>query len=192
MPKKALLVIDVDHACGWRVKDIRSNSSKRLVARNIKAQLANWRARNGLIVFVVYGRDATGQEAQVNGRKQENCVVCDRNDSARLAKFLEHRHGNTHELAFVKKDTDAFTNQNLAEYLKKKSVTEVVLAGCQTFSCVRTTAQGAAEAGFNITLLRDLVFAPFDKHYDTEERWLDLIRATIQMNSNSKLSVKIE
>jgi len=189
MPRKALLVIDVDHACGWKPKDIQDNSLKQLVAENIKTELANWRASNGLIVFVIYGNDTTGQEAQVN--EINGCVVCDRNDSARLAEFLEHRHKNTTEPAFVKKSYDAFTNKSLAQYLKKQGVTEVVLAGCQTFHCVQATALGAVNAGFNVTLLRDLVFLPFDKQYDTEERWLDYIKGAIKMNPNSELSVKI-
>ncbi len=191
MPKKALLVIDVDHSCGWKPQDIQGNSSKQLVAKNIKAELADWRASNSLIVFIVFGSKATGQEAQTNGGVND-CVVCDRNDSSRLAEFLEHRHKNANGPAFVKKETDAFTNQNLARYLKEQCVTEVVLAGCTTFCCVKETAKGAVEAGFNVTLLRDSVFDPFDKKYNTEERWLDSITAAIKMNSDSKLSVKIQ
>ncbi|HEY4475607.1 MAG TPA: isochorismatase family cysteine hydrolase [Candidatus Paceibacterota bacterium] len=168
MPKKALLVIDVDHGDGWKPEQIQNEPSRQLVAKNIKTELARWRANNGLIVFVMFGANTA------------------------LAEFLEHRHDNVNEPAFVKTEIDAFTNEKLAEYLQGQGVTEVVLAGCQTFCCVKATAFGAVNAGFSVTLLRDLVFHPFDKQYDAEERWLDYIKGIIKMNPDSKLSAKIE
>lgn len=56
----------------------------------------------------------------------------------------------------VRKQTwGAFSNTGLAEHLKKRGVTQVVLAGVATSIGVESTARQAHELGFNVTLAVD-------------------------------------
>lgn len=55
----------------------------------------------------------------------------------------------------TKRTWGAFTNTDLEDYLKKRSVTQVVIAGVATSMGVESTARQAHEHGFNVTLAVD-------------------------------------
>ncbi|MHB1491775.1 isochorismatase family protein YecD [mine drainage metagenome] len=55
----------------------------------------------------------------------------------------------------TKRTWGAFTNTDLAEYLRSQEVTQVVIAGIATSIGVESTARHAHEHGFNVTLAVD-------------------------------------
>jgi nicotinamidase-related amidase len=55
----------------------------------------------------------------------------------------------------TKRTWGAFTNTGLAEYLRKRDVTQVVISGVATSAGVESTARQAHELGFNVTLAID-------------------------------------
>ena len=55
----------------------------------------------------------------------------------------------------TKRTWGAFTSTDLGEYLKKLSVTQVVIVGVATSAGVESTARHAHEHGFNVTLAVD-------------------------------------
>ncbi len=55
----------------------------------------------------------------------------------------------------TKRTWGAFTNTGLAEYLKSRDVTQVVVVGVATSIGVESTARQAYELGFNVTLAVD-------------------------------------
>lgn len=59
------------------------------------------------------------------------------------------------DLTVTKHTWGAFTNTGLDELLKKRGVTQVVIAGVSTSIGVESTARQAHEAGFNVTLAID-------------------------------------
>lgn len=120
------------------------------------------------------------------------CIICDGlPERSRLASFLEHKHETPFEAAFIKKESNAFTNRGLAPYLHSKGVKEVVLVGCNTFQCVLYTAIGALKAGFNVTLLEECSYPPFNNdegRYSTKKYWLE---RAMEGSEQSKFIAKI-
>jgi nicotinamidase-related amidase len=55
----------------------------------------------------------------------------------------------------TKRTWGAFTNTDLAQYLRQAGVTQVVIAGVATSAGVESTARHAHELGFNVTLAGD-------------------------------------
>lgn len=55
----------------------------------------------------------------------------------------------------TKRSWGAFTNTDLADYLKQRAVTQLVIIGVATSIGVETTARQAYELGFNVTLAVD-------------------------------------
>jgi nicotinamidase-related amidase len=71
----------------------------------------------------------------------------------------------------TKRTWGAFTNTDLAEYLKKNAVTQVVVVGVATSAGVESTARSAHELGFNVTLAVDAVTdISEDAHYNSVTR----------------------
>lgn len=54
---------------------------------------------------------------------------------------------------------NALANTYLGQYLKAKSIKNVILAGAVTSICVESTARAAAEQGFNVYILSDCTAA---------------------------------
>jgi len=204
---KALLVVDIDHANGWNPEEVRDDQHKKKLSLALKKQLSDTRASKGIVAFVILPpreRSTTGREAQFHydartrkkwfwelpRRGRRGCIVCRRRFS-RLASFIEHRHGEYGEAAFIKRETNAFTNKNIPKYLRSKGVTEVVLAGCNTYACIQDTAVGALRAGFNITLLEACTYPPFANEENKEE-WLEKVKSRVSLFSTSHALVSIE
>ncbi|RSH77487.1 uncharacterized protein EHS24_003464 [Apiotrichum porosum] len=62
---------------------------------------------------------------------------------------------NDGEVRIYKQFRDSFSVPLLEETLRERGVDHLVIVGSQSDFCVRTTAQGALSAGFNVTLPRD-------------------------------------
>lgn len=59
------------------------------------------------------------------------------------------------EEIFTKHQQDAFTSKELDEYLNKNAVNSVSIIGLDSSSCVFKTALGAANRGYNVTVMQD-------------------------------------
>ncbi|ANQ53169.1 cysteine hydrolase [Thermosipho affectus] len=59
----------------------------------------------------------------------------------------------------VKKDTyDAFYKTDLEDYLKKESITDLIITGVMTHLCCETTARSGFVRGFNIVMVEDALW----------------------------------
>lgn len=204
---RALLVVDVDSGDGWsdNIRDLDGDRLK--VGRAIQEVLSTERSRGTLIIFIVlYHKYVSGQESQTSLGERDpkqtpgdeipfpsagSCLVCGLGNG-KLAAFLEHRHEEPFEPAFVKATGNAFTNHKLAPYLRSLGVAEVVLVGCNTFSCLMDTAVGAAGNGFSVTLLRSGAFPVFSSDGYTEKAWLKSVRQDVPQHYEDTVSVRIE
>ena len=71
----------------------------------------------------------------------------------------------------TKRTRGPFTNTDLAAYLAKHGVTQVVLAGVATGAGVESTARHAHELGFNVTLAVDaMTDRDADVHHNSVTR----------------------
>lgn len=141
-PKTALVVIDlqngiVAYPTAHPTSEIVSNASA----------LADAFRRHGLpvvLVNVAGGAPGRTEQAPKIGERPA--------DWADLVPLL-NRQPQDH--AVTKRTWGAFTHTDLEAYLKKRSVTQIVLAGIATSIGVESTARHAHELGFNVTLAID-------------------------------------
>jgi maleamate amidohydrolase len=61
------------------------------------------------------------------------------------------------EPVLVKKHASAFFGTGLADELRARQIDTLLLAGCITSGCIRTTAADAAQLGFRALVVRDAV-----------------------------------
>lgn len=184
---EALLVIDVDGTDSWPSSIDELSGEKKRVALAIKETLAAWRREKRLIAFVVLSDSRHRQKtAQLRDddrdkrrwwglKKGKDCIGCDLPDGCGLAGFLEHRHREGYEPVFIKTVNDAFTNSELIGFLRSKGVGRAVLAGCQTFSCVMDTAQGAVKNGLQVKLLEQCTYPQFSDD-EQKDRWISEVK----------------
>lgn len=186
---KALLVVDIDHKDGWSPEEISRDSVKQEIASAIQEILTQERMNGGMVAFVIYGNENSGQKSQfevIAPIKQQpredlesetSCLVCNPYSHDRLADFLEHRHDDARfEPAFIKGNINAFTNRAIAPFFKSKGVSEIVLVGCYTDCCVLETAKGAVREGFAVTLIEKCSYFPFGGEWE-KTKWIRDVQA---------------
>jgi nicotinamidase-related amidase len=71
------------------------------------------------------------------------------------AEFAAELERSPEDHVVTKRTWGAFRNTDLESFLKGRGVTQVVVAGIATSFGVESTARGAHEAGFNVTLATD-------------------------------------
>lgn len=177
--KSALLVIDVQKRFGWdKIEKLRYE--RRQIADGIIVELQKTRLLSRPVIFIVYapyGDVSRYPEYKEKFQLQGDCEAC--TAAVGMQGFLQHRHGGTFfEPVFFKSNEDAFTNPNLARYLKDLEIKEVILTGGYTDLCVLRTAQGALTARFDVTLLANCTINSDARVLRTQEgadRWRELV-----------------
>jgi nicotinamidase-related amidase len=141
-PDTALIVIDLQKGI---VAIPLAHPAETVIARS-RTLLDAFRAR-GLPVVLV---NVTGASP---GRTEENRQLGHLPDGwAELIPELGQQPGDH---LVTKQTRGAFTNTGLEDYLKRRGVTQVVIAGIATSSGVESTARQAYECGFHVTLATD-------------------------------------
>jgi nicotinamidase-related amidase len=143
-PKTALIVVDLQKGIVGSAPTI--HPAAEIVQR--ASLLAAAFRRHGLpVVLVNVAGGAPGRNEQplpVGGARP-----------ADWADLVPELGRQPQDHAVTKKTWGAFTNTDLADYLKKNGVTQVVLAGIATSIGVESTARQAHELGLNVTLSID-------------------------------------
>jgi nicotinamidase-related amidase len=158
-PRSALIVIDLQKGIVGR----RTVHPMAGVLKNA-ALLADAFRRHRLPVVLV------NVDGGAPGRTEQNRSMGERPaDWAELVPELS-RQPSDHTV--TKRTWGAFTNTDLAEYLKKEGVTQVVVVGVATSMGVESTARSAYELGLNVTLAVD---AMTDMNADAHDNSVTLI-----------------
>lgn len=90
---------------------------------------------------------------------------------ADFAELLPELRQQASDHLVTKRTWSAFTGTGLADWLKARGVTQVVLAGVSTSAGVESTARFAHELGFNVTLAVDaMTDTNADAHANSVER----------------------
>lgn len=141
-PKTALVIIDLQ-------KGIVSLPTAHPVAEVVKqasAMAAAFR-RHGLpVVLVNVAGAASGRAEQARSRGEF---------PAGWADLVPELNQQPDDHTVTKRTWGAFTNTDLEAHLKKRGVTQVVIAGVATSIGVESSARHAHEFGFNVTLAVD-------------------------------------
>ena len=146
-PQSALIVIDLQ-------KGIAGYSLVHPIGEIVKKAnaLSDAFRRQGLpVVLVVAEGVAPGRTDQKRSHKQRPA------DAADLIAELHHEPTD-HRV--IKRTLGAFTNTGLEDYLRQRSVTQVVVAGVATAFGVESTVRHANELGFNVTVVTDAITDP--------------------------------
>jgi nicotinamidase-related amidase len=138
-PVTALIVVDLQ-------KGVLSPRTE-VTVKNASALAAAFRGRNLPVVLVNVDGGAPGRKEQGGG-----------GGAARPADWTElvpelNRQDSDHLV--TKRTWGAFTNTDLADFLRSKKVTQVVVVGVATSIGVESTARQAHEHGLNVTLAID-------------------------------------
>jgi len=157
-PKTALIVIDMQ-------KGILSTPKVHPVegvVRNIRRILDAFRGQGLPVVLVNVAGGAPGRNDQTSnmGELPEGWTG--------LIPELNQRPSDH---LVTKRTWGAFTKTDLADYLRKISVTQVVVVGISTSIGVESTARQAQELGFNVTLVVDaMTDTNLDAHINSVTR----------------------
>jgi nicotinamidase-related amidase len=156
-PATALVVIDLQKGI---VSLATAHPSSQVIQR--ARELADAFRRHGLPVVLV--NVTGGAPGRVEQRRSSDRPA----DWAELVPELG-RAPTDHTV--TKRTWGAFTNTDLAEYLRSRNVTQIVLAGISTSIGVESTARFAFELGFNVTLAVDaMTDANADAHANSVSR----------------------
>lgn len=147
-PRKALLVIDVQ-------EDYTGLKGKQPVLfKNVEGQIA---AINKLID----NASASGVKvAYIRQTFDDNFIVrflIGRTIEGRKGVELDSRIKVINQNDFTKKMSDAFSSPQLDDFLIKNQVDEVYLVGLDAAYCVYSTALGALNRGYKVTVVKDAI-----------------------------------
>lgn len=165
-PKTALVTIDLQ-------KGIISQPAAHPVEGVLKnaGTLADaFRARHLPVVLVHVSGGAPGRTEK---------SLMSQNPPADWTEMVAELHEQPSDHIVTKQTWGAFTNTDLAEYLKAQGVTQIVLAGISTSHGVESTARAAYELGFNVTLAVDaMTDCDAEAHEDSVTRTFPLLGET--------------
>ena len=141
-PGTALIVIDLQKG----ILTLPTAHPVADVVRHVRALAAAWRSRALPVVLVNVAGGAPGRSEQARNMGQLPA------DWTELADELDVQ---PQDIRVTKRTWGAFTGTGLAERLRARGVTQVVLAGVATSIGVESTARQAHELGLNVTLALD-------------------------------------
>jgi nicotinamidase-related amidase len=143
----ALIVVDLQE--GLRGAPFAPNPLAEMTAKS--AALANtFRNAKLPVVLVTVSGVAPGRTELSRGQPP-------RQYPANFAELLPELGPQAGDILITKSTWGAFTNTSLAQQLKERGVTQVVITGCATSVGVETTAREAYGLGFNVTVVDDAV-----------------------------------
>jgi nicotinamidase-related amidase len=146
-PTSALIVVDLQKGLASFVAEDAFNE----VVRRSR-QLADAFRRRGLPVVLV------NVAGGAPGRTEHARTLTDLPGD--WTELLPQLDPQTTDHRVTKRTWGAFTRTDLEDYLRSKSVTQVVIAGIATSVGVESTARQAHELGFNVTLAVDAMTDP--------------------------------
>ena len=144
MSNDALLIIDVQKGLDDPSWGNRNNPQ---VESNIVLLLSAWRRKQLPIIHIQHCSVEPDSPLRPNQPGNE---------------FKEESMPIAGEEQFTKTVNSAFIGTKLEQYLREKSINDLVIVGLTTDHCVSTSTRMAGNLGFNVTLVSDAT-ATFDR-----------------------------
>lgn len=139
MSKKALVVIDLQIAMIENPWNMKLDNWEGLIT-NVQKLIINARKNNDKVIFIKHS-DKDPEDPFYEGKP--------------TWELIPELGRKDDEPIFYKSQRDAFTNPELANYLRENSINEVILCGAQSEYCVLSTTLGAIENGLITKLVKD-------------------------------------
>jgi nicotinamidase-related amidase len=71
---------------------------------------------------------------------------------------------------FNKRGEDAFSNRELDDFLRKKGVAHVFLAGVDSAMSIKQTAHSALDIGYRVTFIQDGIFTAYESRWERVQK----------------------
>lgn len=124
--------------------------SARAVTPRIRSILDHWRDRGGVVAFTRHCHHGPGDLGML-GKFFGDYIRCGEEES----KIIEELSPVFEEKVFLKKTYDAFQCTGFEEYLRSRSVEQVLVTGVLTQMCCETTARSAFVRDFEVYIAAD-------------------------------------
>jgi biuret amidohydrolase len=165
----ALLVIDMQYASGCREQGLGANlaaEGKQAEARwrfdrirdvvlpNLRRLLDTFRARGIPIVYITLGSE-TGDFTDVAPYLRELLQRTDNRVGAHNHQILDAITPQDGEVVVNKTTASAFLSTKLHTLLQERGISQLLLAGISTNSCVESTGRDGADLGYECVMIDD-------------------------------------
>ncbi|TIM31677.1 MAG: isochorismatase family protein [Mesorhizobium sp.] len=176
--RPALLVIDM--AGAWTRTDEELGSDLGCVTQSINSLLAVARRREDVpVIFTTMAYDASQSDlpAVTRLKTPHSRNMIRGSDRVRLIADLDRRDD---EALIEKPRASAFFNTNLLSILVSKKIDTVVVTGCSTSGCIRSTCESALDYGFHAIVPEEAVgdrcaSAHVANLFDINARYADVV-----------------
>lgn len=175
--KAAVLVIDM--AGTWTEPDVMIGSDLGNVTTTIKNILDVARETNVPVIFTTMAYDPSFSDVtKVSRLKTPHAEQMIRGEqSADIVPELERR---ANEALIEKPRASAFRNTNLVSILVDQGIDTVVVVGCSTSGCIRSTCESAVDLGFHAIVPAEAVgdrssSAHTSNLFDIDQRYADVV-----------------
>ncbi len=157
----ALLVIDIINSCSHLDCEIPkwgiSFSKIRKMIPKLQEFIKKYKTMGGQVVYIncVPWKKEFLAKNIVELYKDPRCKYYTDDDTGFSEKFFFEIDPN--DPVFTKNSYDAFTNDKLNQFLKKKNIQHLLVSGIFSDGCVDSTIKGGFSKGYNFFILKDLV-----------------------------------
>ncbi|AZP03667.1 cysteine hydrolase [Jeotgalibaca ciconiae] len=151
-PKSALLVLDIQNDT-LGIKEYGNTDS---LMNNINSAITYAENNHIDILYLTQGFSNPIDKLLSGGLYKKGSVGAEL--SSQLRVLSPH--------IFSKEKTDAFSSNELEEYLLKEGITTLYLIGADASACVYKTALGGRNRGYEVIVLSDAVFSINDTFLD--------------------------
>jgi len=160
-PRHALLVLDIPEVFNVSSKRYSPppEACDRLIATiNRLSQVAS---KSGIMVLYAHQERASIVATPLSRfpMKKSNGKRAMRVRSDKRLKMLS-------KYTFVKRGEDAFSNGELDDFLRKKGVAHLFLAGVDSAMSIKETAHSALDLGYRVTFIQDGIFTAYESRWE--------------------------
>ncbi|MBA2557584.1 MAG: cysteine hydrolase [Chloroflexi bacterium] len=167
--RAALVVIDMQYASGSRQHGLGASLTERgeeqtgswrfdrieqVVVPNLQLLLDRCRAHGVQVVYVTLG-SATGDFADVVAYLRPLVEQTDNRAGAPNHRILDAIAPQDGDLVVNKTTASAFQSSDLDDQLRERGITQLLLAGISTNSCVESTGRDGADLGYECLMVDD-------------------------------------
>lgn len=147
--KCALLVVDMLQYFASPEGRVYLPSTAAIIPR-INTLLEYWRRIGGTVVYTRHCHSGS-EDLGMLGKFFSDYIRCGKNESKIIPDLSPHQG----EKVIQKNTYDAFYNTDLDEFLKSRSVEQVLVTGVLTQMCCETTARSAFVRGYEVYIPAD-------------------------------------
>lgn len=147
--KSALLVLDVQND----TLGIKEYNNVNFLMNNINSAVKYAKDNNIDIVYIKQEFSNPIDKLLSGGLYEKN------SEGSELSSQLEVLSSNI----FIKEKTDAFSNNELEEYLLNQKITALYIIGADATACVYKTSLAGKDRGYEVIVLEDAIFSINDK-----------------------------